>query len=105
MNTYLMCSVGYKERAMKDSYFKTDDASVFDRLHSEPFTPKIFGVGLFLCPYNPLKILAYISETSALTLSGMHFAIFGGPGGSLTQTEYITNSNRSSVDTSKKSQE
>ena len=38
---------------MKDSYFKTNDASIFARLHSEPFTPKIFGVDLCLFPYNP----------------------------------------------------
>ena len=67
MKTYLLCSVGYEERTMKDSNFKTNDASVFARLHSEPFTPKIFGVDLCLFPYNPLKILAYISQTFAVT--------------------------------------
>ena len=53
MKTYLLCSVGYEERTMKDSYFKTNDASIFARLHSEPLTPKILGVDLFLFPYNP----------------------------------------------------
>ena len=57
MKTYLLCSVGYEERTMKDSYFKTNDASIFARLHSEPLTPKILGVDLCLFPYNPLKNL------------------------------------------------
>ena len=53
MKTYLLCSVGYEERTMKDSYFKTNDASIFARLHSEPLTPKILDVDLCLFPYNP----------------------------------------------------
>ena len=57
MEPYLLCSVGYEERTMKDSYFKTNDASIFARLHSEPLTPKILGVDLCLFPYNPLKNL------------------------------------------------
>ena len=67
MKTYLLCFVDYEERIMKDAYLKTSDASIFPRLHSEAFTPKIFSVDLCLSPYNPLKILAYIYQTFAVT--------------------------------------
>ena len=60
MKTYPLCSVGYEERTMRDSYFKTNDASIFANLHSESFTPKIIGVDLCPFPHNPLKILVYI---------------------------------------------
>ena len=96
MKTYLSCSVGYEERTMKDSYFKTNDASIFARLHSEPLR-------LFLII---LKISwRTFSKPSPRPLSGMHLAVFGGPGGSLTPTEYIMKTKLSNVDTSKKNQE
>ena len=33
MKTYLLCSLDYEVRTMKDSYLKTNDATIFARLH------------------------------------------------------------------------